>query len=436
MTPRRPIALVIVVAFAAAACTAPPDARTDRSPTPGRPGTPASPRREATDDRAPCRRPDYEKKKPKPVKRRPLPPVVAEVAREVEAVRGLRFIRPVAPRAVTREELSKLFAQGLDESLPRSESKRVQRAWATIGVIPRGTNLRKAFEEFGATAVAGFYDTVDKRLVFIGTDSPSPLSRQILAHELTHALDDQHFGIDRLDKLNSQCRDELALAYLSMVEGSAEVTSGRWAAENLTPGEIGQALAEQPSGGIPASVPPFFVQLLLFPYPNGTEFVTHLLDEGGAKALNEAFRDPPTSTEQILHPDKYGDDEPRRIDVPDVGAELGRGWKDLYFEDVGEGWLHILFDLRIGPEQARDASEGWDGAQYRAWSRGNDTAIVLDTVWDSEKDAEEFAEGMDQWIGHRVGSVLPGKTHVRVLFASDEETLTRLLRAVASSPVD
>ena len=337
---------------------------------------------------------------------------------------------------MTREEIGELFAKGLDDALPRSESKRVQRAWATIGAIPRGTNLRKALAEFGATAVGGFYDTVDKRLVFIGTDSPSPLSRQILAHELTHALDDQHFAIDRLDKLNSECRDELALAYLSLLEGSAEVTSGRWAAEYLTPGEMAEAFGEQGSGGVPASVPPFFTQLLLFPYPNGTEFVSQLLDEGGTKALNEAFRNPPRSTEQILHPDKYPKDEPRRIDVPNVGAELGRGWKDLYFEDVGEGWLHIMFDLRIGPEQARDASEGWDGAQYRAWARGNDTAIVLDTVWDREEDAEQFAEAMNEWIGHRAGSVLPGKTRVRVLFASDEETLTLLLRAVASSPVD
>ena len=81
MSARRRISLLIVVAFVGAACTGAPDTRTDGSPPPGS-STPARPRPNATDERAPCRRPDFEKRKLKPVKRSPLPPVVADVARE------------------------------------------------------------------------------------------------------------------------------------------------------------------------------------------------------------------------------------------------------------------------------------------------------------------------------------------------------------------
>jgi hypothetical protein len=437
MTVCRRAAVLLSLALVAAACTEAADTRTGRSPSPP-PSRQASPRPNAADERPPCRRPENKKTKPKRAKKRPLPPVLREVAQEVENVRGLMFERPINPRAVSREEMNRLLGEGVDEGLPTDRAKRLQRAWVTIGAVPPGTNLREAFKDFGASSIVGFYDTDDQRLVYVGSASPSPLQRTVLAHELTHALDDQHFNLDRLDDLDAACRDEAGMAYLSLVEGSAEVTSGRWATENLTAGEFADLAAEQASqGGLPPTVPPFFLQMIVFPYPNGMAFVTEIVERGGTKALNKAFRNPPLSTEQILHPEKYPDDRPRAVNVPDIDSKLGAKWKDLEFEEVGEGWLHILLDLRIGPEESEQASEGWDGGQYRAWSRGKDTAIILDSVWDSEKDAEQFAEAMEEWLGQRVGDVLsPRGTRVRVLFASDKPTLTLLRKAAASSSVN
>ncbi|MDP8957055.1 MAG: hypothetical protein M3N24_08875 [Actinomycetota bacterium] len=438
MTDRR-VAGLIAVALVAAACTGAPNTTATRSPSPSRSPTPeASPRPNRAGERPPCRRPKNEETKPKRVKKGQLPPVLADVAQEVENLRGLNFERPVAPRAVSREELNRLLGEGIEEGLPEGRAKRLQRAWATIGAVPPGTDLREAFKEFGASSIVGFYDTDDQRLVYLGSDSPSPLQRMVLAHELTHALDDQHFNLDRLDDLDARCRDEAGMAYLSLVEGSAEVMSGKWASQNLTVGELADLQAEQAAqGGLPSTVPPFFLQMIIFPYPNGTAFVTEIIERGGTDALNRAFRNPPVSTEQILHPEKYPDDRPRAVNIPNVAPELGRGWKDLEFEEVGEAWLHILLDLRIGPEESEQAAEGWDGGQYRAWSRGKDTAIILDTVWDSEEDAEQFAEAMDEWLGQRVGDVQPPRdTRVRVLFASDRPALGLLRKAAASSPVD
>ena len=438
MISRRFVAALLAVGVLGAACTEAPDTRTGRSPGNRSPSPQTSPRQTAAQQRPPCRRPKNEKTKPKRLKKRPLPPVLAEVAREVQEVRGLKFKRPIAPRAVSREEMNRLLDDGFDEGLPRGRARRLERAWVTIGAVPAGTDLRDALREFGASSIVGFYDTDDQRLVYVGSDSPTPLQRMVLAHEITHALDDQHFNLDRLDDLDAACRDEEAMAYVSLVEGSAEVISGRWAGEHLTPGELAQLQAEQASqGGLPSSVPPFFLQTIIFPYPNGTEFVTDLVERGGTKALNKAFRDPPLSTEQILHPDKYPDDRPKAVNVPNIAPRLGPRWKDLEFEEVGEGWLHILLDLRIGPEEAEQAADGWDGGEYRAWSRGKDTAIILDTVWDNEKEAEQFAGAMEDWLGERVGDVLaPRGARVRVLFASDRDTLALLRKAAASSPID
>ncbi len=92
-----------------------------------------------------------------------------------------------------------------------------------------------------------------------------------------------------------------------------------------------------------------------------------------------------------------------------------------------------MLELRIPAESADTAAAGWGGGQYRAWSDGEgETAVVMDTVWDTDKDASEFAQAMDNWLGDQPGKVLaPSGNKVRVLFASDQETLSRLQAAVS-----
>jgi hypothetical protein len=146
--------------------------------------------------------------------------------------------------------------------------------------------------------------------------------------------------------------------------------------------------------------------------------------------VDGAFQDPPASTEQILHPEKYPDDAPQVVNVQDLSAALGAGWSDLDFQDVGEGWLRLMLQLRLDQGEADDAAEGWDGGQYRAWSDGARVAVVLDSVWDTEAEANEFAGSMESWLGTQPAAVLASGASVRVLFASDSQTLA-LLRTAA-----
>src|SRR5439155_15444755 len=115
------------------------------------------------------------------------------------------------------------------------------------------------------------------------------------------------------------CQDERAEALLSLTEGDAVETQIRWARQDLTSAEITQlqdeARAFPPP---PASTPPFIQQMFLFPYGNGQAFVEALFARGGEGAVNAAFRNPPVSTEQILHPGKYPGDVPQAVDIPDL----------------------------------------------------------------------------------------------------------------------
>lgn len=365
----------------------------------------------------------------------PTPPTIARVMEQVEEIRGFGFAHRVVAEPVTQQEIADGYEDYLDTAIPADFYERRSLAWQTIGVIPQGTSIRDELFEYGSTQVIGYYDTTSEELVFIGEQDPSPLERITLAHELTHAIDDQRFGLERIDALGADCREEELQAALALVEGNATFFMLRWAQRFLTVEEqlaVGTEAAQQPPP--PSDIPPFISAVQEWPYLDGMAFVTRLEQQGGVDAVDAAFSALPVSTEQILHPERYPNDVPVPVDVPDVADALGPGWKDLDVQGVGEAWLDLALRLRLDESAAADAAAGWDGGIYRAWSRGDAVAVVLATAWDSTDDAEAFASAMQRWLdeGDGTATVLPADGQaVRVLFASDRETLASLEPAVA-----
>lgn len=361
----------------------------------------------------------------------PTPPAVAEVMHAVEELRGLAFTEPVVAEPSTPAELREGLRDSFDYSYPRALLERRSRAWQTIGVIGPGASVREQLERFVSGQVIGYYDTLTGELRFIGTERPSPYARVILAHELTHALDDQHFGLERIDHLMTSCRDEAAAAAIALTEGDATLLMSRYALRYLSPQEQLHLATE--GGAAPAAVDPFIERQQLWPYTEGQAFVSALSSRGGLEAIDGAFRDLPVSTEQIIHPDRYPGDVPTPVDVPDLGRALGEDWEDLDVQEVGEAWLALALGLRLPSSTAEEAAAGWDGGLYRAWTDGARVAVVLATVWDTPQDAQGFSDAMGSWIaaGEQAAAVLPVEgSSVRVLFASDPATLEDLRAAV------
>ncbi|MEX2203413.1 MAG: hypothetical protein WD965_04945 [Actinomycetota bacterium] len=363
----------------------------------------------------------------------PTPPAIAKVMGELEQIRGFGFSTRVVAEPVTQQDIADGYTEYIETYYPEEFYSRRSLAWQTIGVIPEGTNIRDELLEYGSTQVIGYYDTVTGELVFLGQEDPTPLERLTLAHELTHAIDDQRFGLEKVDELGAECREEELQATLGLVEGNATFFMLRWARTFLSVEEqielSAEAAAQQPP---PSDIPPFIDAMQAWPYTAGLRFITALEGDGGLDAVDAAFLDMPVSSEQILHPERYPNDVPTPVDVPDLASELGAGWEDLDVQPVGEIWLDVAMRLRLDGLDASQASAGWDGGIYRAWSDGDRVAIILSTAWDSGRDADEFAAGMQRWIsaGETPAEVLPADgTSVRVLFATDAGTLADLRSA-------
>jgi hypothetical protein len=344
--------------------------------------------------------------------------------------RGLDFLHDVPVEVGTDAQLDARLAHIVDGAISLDQLDRRTLAWRTIGVIPPDADLARALRAYDSGEVLGFYVPETGELVTAGDGTqPTLLDAAVLAHELTHALDDQHFDLVRVDRLGSRCRDELSMAALGAVEGSAQYVATT-AIADLRPLVDGTGIADV--SGTSPDVPPFFQELQQWPYTDGTSFIRSRVEEGGTAAVDEAIRHLPVSTEQVMHPQRYPNDTPQPLDVPDLSASLGPRWRDLDVMEVGEAWLKLALALRIDGVLPERAAAGWDGGIYRAWTDGRRVAVLLRAVWDSPGDADEFAAAMRAWIGE--GSTpaevtRPDPAHVEVAFASDQQ----LVELLASS---
>jgi hypothetical protein len=348
-------------------------------------------------------------------------PQVAEMQRRVEIVRGLEYRDRVATESISGAEMSRRVTEAYQIQYPKDLYARRTRAWATIGVLPPGTGLREALLTFGRVGVVGYYDPATGELVYIASGTLGVSETLTLAHELTHALDDQHFDLTRLDAFVDGCRDEEFMAALGVVEGSAQFVATQVLREFPAVGVDDLDLAADL--GLLDDVPPFLRQLQIWPYTYGHGFVIALERRGGLALVNRALREPPVSTEQVLHPERYPNDLPEPVDVP---ALVAAGWEDLDVMQVGEEWLREMLGLRIDRSTADAAAAGWDGGTYRAWTDGDRVAVVLRTVWDSPRDAREFHDALELWIGQGEGVAevrLGPETGVAAFFATDEAAL-------------
>ena len=359
----------------------------------------------------------------KPVEPGATPDAIAEVEQQVEAVRGFSYDHAVAVDPITPAQMAAKVAKAFDATYPKAFYDRRTLAWRTIGVIGPEADLREALLAFQTGQIVGFYNPENGELVYIGDTSLDLTERFILAHELTHAIDDQRFDLKRIDPLAQRCQDERFQAALGAVEGSAQYFATQ-VVTRFPGGDVGGG--EQPSL---AGIPPFLVTMELWPYTAGQTFMTAMDQRGGIGGLDEALQDLPVSTEQVMHPEKYPGDVPTPLDVPDRSRELGAGWHDLDVMQVGEEFLNAMLALRLDGTTAADAAAGWDGGLYRAWTDGTHTAVVLATAWDSSQEAQAFAGAAQDWLdaGDTPGVVLDaGAQRVTLVFSDDPATLQTL----------
>jgi hypothetical protein len=340
------------------------------------------------------------------------PAAIRAIEAQVERLRGLRFERRVP---VTIESPAKVAAELLrqvDREANRTEIDRQARALEVLGELPKGTDLFGLLRSVQAESVLGFYvpgKPPAKGKLFVRSDKGlDPYARVVLSHELTHAVTDQHFDLTRADRLANGDTDDQATAYSGLVEGDATVLMSLYQQQALTPKEQAEAINVGGNQETPKldAAPPVVRESLLFPYTAGVAFIRALYQSGGWAAVNRAYRDPPASTEQLLHPDKYlgQRDNPQTVRIPDLRGALGQGWGQGTRMQWGEFDTRLMLEGTFPVTTAERVAAGWDGGEVRTFQKGGSTALALRTVWDSPTEAREYCTAMSRWADTRLGT--------------------------------
>jgi hypothetical protein len=256
--------------------------------------------------------------------------------------------------------------------------------------------------------VAGYYDPKTRRFYladWIDLDAQKP----VIAHELAHALQDQHFGLRRFERWPKHDSDA-ELAAHALVEGDATLVMTQYVARDL--GRQLAMLRSMAGGGAGSTevydgAPRVLRESLVFPYTRGAAWAGAVYRRGGWALVSAAYRRPPASTEQVLHPDKYfAGEAPRRVSIRDVSASLGAGWRMADHDVNGEWGYYLVLDEILGEgELSRRAAEGWGGDRYALFTgpRPGDLLVAQKTVWDTEQDAAEFFDAYARRTARRYG---------------------------------
>jgi hypothetical protein len=154
------------------------------------------------------------------------------------------------------------------------------------------------------------------------------------------------------------------------------------------------------STAMPANTPEILMDELTSPYFDGLGFVEALIEEGGYDLVDQAFENPPVSMEQVLHPERYlSGDMPVDVTLADDTFDDSAGWEVIYDRRLGEFYLREYLDRYLGALDAGVAASGWGGDRYRVYynSQTDENAFVLKVVWDTQDDADAFADAMAEF---------------------------------------
>ncbi len=370
---------------------------------------------------------------------RNLRAITDDIARQVERYRGLEFKRPFMRRLIHREDVVKFMRRDMERDMPREEARKLVLVMSEFGLVAPDADFYAMFEGFMEAGAAAFYKP-DTQTFYLIEGKNDRGDRPIVFHELVHALEDQHFGLDGLMQREDQDSDA-GMAVKALVEGSAEHFTNAYSAAN--PDDLKAMMAAQMTpdmvqrqAAMMQTVPMFLIASMgLYPYKNGAAWLDAIGARDGA-AVDRIYADLPASSEQVLHPEKWGKDFPRRVGAPDLAGALGSGWEILDDDTLGELFCGLVVATnRWNPTLRNNLQallavldmttqgvgfkppiagvvEGWDGDRYSAAVSADSARVCVAwaSVWDSAQDAQEFAAYYATLVGARaVGKKSPLK---------------------------
>ncbi len=336
--------------------------------------------------------------------------IIADIESQVIDLRGLKIDQSVEHTLISSDELGKMIVDDFLAEYDDKEARKDVLVLSTVGLLPVDFDLKGLYQALYTEQIAGFYDGESKEIFIVQGEDLGGSEKLTYAHEFTHALQDAVYGFDEgLDYNEDACGEdsERCAAINALIEGDATLTEILWFESYATRQDYRDLTQDFNTYDttILDSAPAFLGSDLYFPYEYGLTFVQLLYDEGGFDAVDAAFENLPLSTEQIMHPERYPEDAPKDVTLPDLSGVLGQSWALFDQNILGEWYTYLILNqgyeesVRLDEDLAAIAAEGWGGDAYAFYinETTDEVTFVLDTVWDSTSDALEFRDAFERY---------------------------------------
>ena len=328
-----------------------------------------------------------------------LPAEIDGIVADLSKISGLAQLHKIEYARITKDQVKQVLEQLVKENVKPEEIRAEELTLKKFGFAPADFDLKKTTVDLLSEQAAAFYDYRKKKL-FVIDSMPGYVQKVALVHEVAHALADQHFHLEKFIQHGGQ-QDDSSLARMAVMEGQATwlmmeqmVQSSGGSIKN-SPAllKLMNGAAALASGQFPVfdRAPLYLRETLLFPYTQGLLFQNAVIQKEDLAAFAEVFRNPPVSTQQILHPEMYFAGT-RPVEVPLPKLHNRRGWRSLSAGQVGELDHAILLRQFAGEKESAEVSPHWKGGGYRLLENKTDRRLVLAyaSEWDSAEAARKF----------------------------------------------
>jgi hypothetical protein len=316
--------------------------------------------------------------------------IIALALTKVEGMRGLKSRSAVPGHVLTREEMIAKVKAHVAKEVPDEAIVREGRILQLFGLVPQEFDYKAAMFALLEDQLAGFYEPEDGTM-YMAADLDGDMADATLFHELVHALQDQYWDLKSQSKYRPG-ESDLSFARSALAEGDATssmlepiLAKSGMSVLDIPDDQTEKLILGAAASAGPKTTPSIMQRSLVAPYATGLRFVNALRRKGGWDAVNEAWKAPPTTSEQILHTDKYKAHEPPIPVRALTATALGAGFEKKDEDVSGELGFALLFDevtKSKGPPRGREAAKDWGGDRIAFFQKGEEVALATRLQFD------------------------------------------------------
>lgn len=333
--------------------------------------------------------------------------IAGDSIEQASKIRQLKSKHSVPCLVHGREDIRSYLFSIIEKQLPDEKLRNEELVYKILGFFPDTFDYKKGVVELYLSQIGGYYDPERDRFVMAGW-LPDSMQTGIAVHELTHALQDQYFNLEKIVDLTLNNSDAI-LARSALIEGDASAVMFDYERSLIKEKPLKEvenidgllmanlvSIAGASSDGIPKSLQ----MILIFPYTGGLRFAHAILKKGGYSELSKAYQNLPRSTEEILHPEVYMTElgNPKIIsDQALIESEIPVEFSMLYSDTLGEfGISALLTMLDLPANKVSQSSVGWGGDRLALFSDLDNKRKILvwHSLWDTAQDAVQFCEAL------------------------------------------